>query len=180
MQGLANFVPVWHGSRWGLPGLAGHATAYTFRTPDSYDTDERAILFYMACAPAAKPGGATFYVLTARDADGELLDGSATYTLRVPAHVPARQYWAVTAYDLSTGGFMLDSPRSSVDSYADLTANPDGSIDIQFRTDPPNANDANWVYVSPDKPFLLAFRFYGPEPAARDGSWILGDLRRLP
>lgn len=74
---------------------------------------------------------------------------------------------------------MLDSPRSSVDSYGDLTANQDGGVQIQFSSDPPAENDANWVYVAPGRPSLVVFRFYGPEPAVRDGSWILPDLEKL-
>jgi hypothetical protein len=37
----------------------------------------------------------------------------------------------------------------------------------------------NCVHVEPGKPFMLAFRFYGCEPAARDGSWALPDLEKL-
>jgi hypothetical protein len=47
--------PVWSNAQWGFPGLAGHATAYSYRTEDSYDSDERGVLFYLACAPAHKP-----------------------------------------------------------------------------------------------------------------------------
>jgi hypothetical protein len=39
---------------------------------------------YLACGPARRPGAATFYVLSARGGDGEVLDGSASYRLRVP------------------------------------------------------------------------------------------------
>jgi hypothetical protein len=37
-----------------------------------------------------------------RDLEGNLFKGNATYRLRVPAKVPARDFWAVVAYDLDS------------------------------------------------------------------------------
>jgi hypothetical protein len=90
--------------------------------------------------------------------------------------VPARQYWAIAAYDLATCSFILNSPHSSIDSFADLTTNADGSIDLYLAAKTPNGNESNWLYVAEGEPFHLAFRFDGPEPAVRDGSWSLNDL----
>jgi hypothetical protein len=152
-------------------------TGFSYVAEDLYDLDERATSFFHGCAHQRR--SASFYVVTARDADGELLEGSASYRLRVPPDVPARQYWAVTAYDLATCSFLVDSPRQSIDSYANLAANDDGSVDLYFAAEQPTSNESNWLYVTRGQPFHLAFRFYGPEPAARDGTWSLNDLEKI-
>jgi hypothetical protein len=176
MESITHVNRIWPGVQWGAAGgVFGPQTGFTFRDGDRYAVDERAGAFFHGCAPPKKIGAATMYVVTARDGDGELLDGSATYKLTVPPNVPARQYWAITVYDLRTCSFLPEAPKSSVDSYADLRENPDGSVDVYFASQPPTDDEANWVYVADGQPFHLAFRFYGPEPAARDGSWILND-----
>jgi hypothetical protein len=40
----------------------------------------------------------------------ERLNGSNTYHLRVPANVPAGQFWALDVYDAETGAFIRESP----------------------------------------------------------------------
>jgi len=36
------------------------------------------------------------YPVTARDADGDILNGSNDYKLHLPADIPVRLFWAVT------------------------------------------------------------------------------------
>jgi hypothetical protein len=180
MDSVTNVNRIWPRGQWGVAGGSfGPRTEFTFRAGDTYSTDERAGAYFHGRAPPKHVGAATMYLVSARDRDGDLLYGSATYTLRVPADVPARQYWAVTVYDLRTSSFLIGAPKSSIDSYADLDTNSDGSVDLVFSATPPDGNQANWVYVEPGQPFQLAFRLYGPEPAARDGSWTLDDLVQL-
>lgn len=44
------------------------------------------------------PGVGSIYLSTYKDADGQWLDGAKHYRLRVPANVPAKNFWSVTVY----------------------------------------------------------------------------------
>ncbi|HEX4862331.1 MAG TPA: DUF1254 domain-containing protein, partial [Rhizomicrobium sp.] len=107
----AKVRPWWPGSRWGMSIEVGPKTSFTFSLPDRLDIDERANMFFLACAPPMKLGAATFYLGAFADAGGEVLDGGANYRLHVPPDVPARQYWAATVYDLETAAFIREAPR---------------------------------------------------------------------
>ena len=97
----------------------------------------------------------------------ELLDGSNTYRLRVPPDVPAKQFWAVTVYDLETAGFIRESPRVELNSFDEnVVVNDDGSVDVYFGPSALEAQRSNWVYTAPGKHWFAAFRFYGPLPSA--------------
>jgi hypothetical protein len=68
----------------------------------------------------------------------ERLNGSNTYHLRVPANVPAGQFWAVDVYDAETGAFLRESPVVGADSYKNsLKKNSDGTADIYFAPKAP-------------------------------------------
>ena len=47
-------------------------------------------------------GAGSAYAYTAEDADGHALDGSETYSLRIPAEPPAKNFWSVDVYDTQT------------------------------------------------------------------------------
>ena len=178
MDAAASLIPWWDDRLWGLHHTIGPETQFTFRTENTYDLYGRGFVYFFGFAIPKHLGDATFYLTAAQSSDAAALDGSRSYTLNVPANVPARQYWALTVYDLETAGFIADAPKCSIDSFADLVTNADGSVDLQLNSTPPadEADSANWVYIGPGKRFFVVFRFYGPEPAMRDGSWRLGDL----
>jgi len=91
-----------------------------------------------------------------------------------------RQYWAVNVYDLDTAAFFREAPRLSVDSYdAKVQKNADGSIDVYFGPNAPAGKTSNWVYTAPGKPWFSMFRFYGPEKAVFDKTWVLGEIEQL-
>jgi hypothetical protein len=173
-------LPLWPTApHWGLHRTNGPETGFTFRDADDYDIDGRALLYFLAFAVPKHLGGATFYVVASHDADGNPLRGAASYRLTVPAKVPARDYWAVTVYNLQTAALVRDAPNPGLDSFADLATNPDGSVDITLQAAPPETDQANWAAIPPDdRPFFLIFRFYGPTPALRDGTWALNDIIR--
>ena len=45
-------------------------------------------------------GAASFYLAATKDKTGAALNGAKNYRLHVPPNVPAKQFWAVTVYDL--------------------------------------------------------------------------------
>ena len=174
-------TPYWPGIQWMMPGEGiGPRTASTFETDDALEVDERGMTFFLGCAPPKRIGAASMYLWATHDERAEPLDGSNTYCLRVPANVPASQFWAVTVYDLDTAGFIRESPRVELNSFdQDLVANADGSVDVHFSPSALEARQSNWVYTAPGRRWFAAFRFYGPLLPLTEKTWMLGDFQIL-
>lgn len=172
--------PFWPKSMWRSPSSIGVATQFTFERNGVLDVDERGLMYFLACAPAMRPGRASAYLLGFVDAAGHALIGSSTYHLRVPAHVPAQQFWALTIYDTTTAGFVRGAPHVEINSYdRELVKNDDGSIDLYIGPDPPAGREANWINTESVANWFALFRFYGPEPALYEKSWQLPNLERV-
>ena len=115
-----------------------------------------------------------------KDKDGKNLSGGSTYRLTVPADAPVKQYWSVTAYDRATHALIRDMPRASAASQsAQLTKNPDGTVDLYFGPKAPAGKDSNWIPTNPSGQFEVLFRFYGPEKPLFDKTWKLPDIERV-
>jgi hypothetical protein len=172
--------PFWPSKQWRLPSSIGPRTHFTYEEQGRLDYETRGLFYFLACAPPARLGKASAYLHTFVDDDGEPLVGDRAYRLHVPANVPAKQFWAATVYDLDTSAFVRESPRVEVSSYdTALARNADGSCDVLFAAKPPATNPANWVATPPGKRWFTIFRFYGPEPALFDQSWMLPDLTKV-
>ncbi len=156
----------------------GVKTSFSFVEPTFYDLDARGMTFFAACAPPIRLGKASFYLTGVVDSKGEHFQGGERYHLRVPAKVPARQFWSVTVYDLETAAFVRDSPKQTIDSNTLDLQNADGSIDVYFGPTPPEGKEANWIKTENGKPWFLFFRFYGPEKQVFDRTWKLPDVER--
>lgn len=127
------------------------------------------------------PGAGAAYVTTFRDNNGLYLDGSKKYKLHVSPGVPAKNFWAVTAYDPATRS-LLDAGGNMNKSIGNRTGpqvNADGSVDVYFGPKAPEGKENNWVPTHPEKGFFLVFRFYGPLEDLMDKTWKLNDLERL-
>jgi hypothetical protein len=97
--------------------------------------------------------------------------------LHVPPNVPAKQYWAVTAYDLDTACLIRNMPSAGLDSYNQkMKRNPDGSVDIYFGPAAPAGQENNWVPTAAGKPWITFFRLYGLEKALFDKSRTMGNI----
>jgi len=169
--------PWWPGTQWKLPESVGPKTAFSFQTEDALYLDNRGLIFFIAFAAPKQLGGATFYVVDGHDSQGRLLSGEQTYRLHVPPGVPAKQYWAVTVYDLDTACLIRDLPRPGLDSYNEaMHRNADGAVDVYFGPEAPSGREANWIPTAPGKPWFSMFRFYGPDKAVFDKSWRLTDI----
>lgn len=172
--------PYWPGVQWMVPGEGeAAATAFTFQTDDRLEIDERAMTFFLGCAPPKKLGAASVYLWATHDERGELLEGSNTYRLHIPPDVPAKQFWAVTVYDLDTAAFIRESPRVELNSFDEnVVVNGDGSVDVYFGPSALEAQRSNWVYTAPGERWFAAFRFYGPLTPLAEKTWALGDFCR--
>jgi hypothetical protein len=174
-------VPYWPHARWGAPPFlnTGVKTGFSFQNESGLDIDARGALFFSTCAPPKKLGAAALCFLSASDANDAHFDGEKRYRLRVPPRVPAKQFWAITVYDVETAAFIWESPKTEVNSYQDLQTNADGSVDVFFGPNAPTGKDSNWIYTAPGARWFSFFRLYGPEAPIHDKSWALNDIEEI-
>ena len=151
-----------------------------------YDAlDERAAWFYEAATNDPAMHGQTtgkgqIYLSTYKDKDGDWLDGGKNYKLNIPANAPAKSFWAITAYEVSTRTLIhnkYETPNRS--SRMDLAKNKDGSVDIYFGPDKPKGDNAkNWIPTEAGRAWFPYFRIYSPKQSFMDRSWILPDIQK--
>ena len=172
--------PFYNGSQWFLPDSTGLKTEFSYQTPELLDYDNRGMLGFYGWAPPkrADPSAPTIYIQAFNDEIGRPLTGANIFRLRVPAPVPAAQYWSLTIYDYDTAGFIRLAPVISIDSYSDrIVASGDGSIDIYVAPSPPPGRKHNWVASQRDGRWFAMFRLYGPQKAFFDKTWRLPDFK---
>ena len=175
-------IRYWEGRQWEKMFL--HNT--TFERDGVNDIDARTLWHYQAIVVSPNlisttPGQGTAYLTSFRDSNGTYLDGGKNYRLRVPANVPIKRFWAVTAYDPTTRG-LLDAGgniNKTVGSNENPVANSDGTVDVYFGPKAPEGMEKNWVPTNPDKGFFVVFRFYGPTEGYINKTWVLSDFEEL-
>ena len=152
------------------------------------DMDSRLAFFYVATVntPAMVwriPGVGSQYGIIARDINGEWLDGAKTYTLRIPANVPAKNFWSFVIYDPQTRS-MLQTPDQkfpSVNSMREgLRVEPDGSVLLTLGPQRPPEAEGNWIQTRPQKGWFAILRLYGPEEPWFDKTWRPGEIEPTP
>lgn len=146
--------------------------------------DARTMFFYAAAVntpamAAATPGTGSQYASTSLDVTRQPFDGNKTYRLRVPANVPAKDFWSVAVYDPQTRSLLQTDQRfPSLSSQAGPKASADGSVDVYFSPKRPEGA-ANWIQTVPGKSWFTIFRLYGPLQPWFDRSWRLPDVEPL-
>jgi len=60
-----------------------------------------------------------------------------------------------------------------------LQTNTDGSVAVYFGPKAPAGKESNWVPTDAKGPFEVLFRFYGPEKALFDKTWVLSDIEKM-
>lgn len=172
----------YEGKRWSVlvpPGAI--ETDFSYEFASYFDYHARGALYYAILSSVKNYGAATFYLDLAETPDGEWLDGGQRYKLVVPPDVPARDFWAITAYDLETASYIRNVHRGSIDSNtSQLQINEDGSVDVYFGPEAPEGKESNWLPTDPNRRFFLLFRAYGPEPGIFDvDKFQLNDIEHL-
>jgi hypothetical protein len=179
MQSLLMYgTQFWPDRKWLVPvSPNGPQTGFKWDTANYFDVDARGIAFFSFNTPPAKLGAATFYLATYVDGQGAKLRGQNTYRLHVPAHVPAKRFWAVRLYELETCSFIRDVASVGVDSYDQkMRRNDDGSVDLYFGPKDPSGRENNWIPTVPGRGYFPWFRFYDPDKPQFDKSWKLPDF----
>lgn len=150
------------------------------------DVDQRAAFFQYAysSAPAMVMrtiGAGSKYPVAARDNEGNFLNGSNAYRLRLLPNPPAALFWAVTAYNV-TDGTMPEPPQllPSINGYKKVQTNEDGSIDMYFAPElPDGVSKSNWIQTVKGRDFLAVMRIYGAKTEFYDQTWKPDDVVKL-
>jgi hypothetical protein len=173
---------VYNDRRWEWAFIGGSAS---WDSQGYVNTDRRAAFAYIAIgmSPAMVKkivGGGSQYLWTPRDADGEFLDGSLSYSLHVPPQVPVKNFWSVVAYDASSRSMLRNGEKfPSISQYTGPEINADGSVDIYFGPSSPSGKEKNWIKTVPGHGWFMIMRFYGPLEPFFDKSWKPEDIRRV-
>jgi hypothetical protein len=174
--------PFYEGTHWALPASPNvvKAVMANYEVPDIYPVDDRAVSYSLAYFSAKHLGTGQFYLMSCRDKSDQPMDGSKMYRLNLPANVPVKLYWSVTAYDRQTHALIKGMNYASrASTTPGLQKNADGSVDIYFGAKAPEGKESNWVPTDPQRQFELLTRFYGPEKPFFEKAWKMGDVEEI-
>lgn len=170
---------VWPGKNWDislfLKETNQEATHHT-------QFDERTSWFYEAVGVSVGMMGrivgfGQLYLEAAKDDQGNWLNGSNTYHLKVPKDAPVAQFWSMTVYDNETRCFVDTGVQPDRSSRDNIVKNSDGTVDLYFGpTAPEGKPESNWIKTLPGKGWFAYFRMYGPTQPYFDRSWVLPDI----
>jgi hypothetical protein len=175
------FAPYFDGTHWAVPAAPElvQTAANGYADPNIYPVDARAITYSIGYVGIKHLGGGQFYLMSAKDKDGNSLDGGDRYRLAVPANAPMQQYWSVTAYSRDTHALIKDVSHGSRSSQAvEIQKNADGSVDIFFGPEAPGGKESNWVPTRRGEKFELLFRLYAPTKPLFDKTWTMPDVEK--
>lgn len=157
--------------------------AYTWEIDGVTVHDIRAAFHFYATgitpAMAVKAiGKGSQYAFTYLDSNGNPLDGSKTYKVKVPKDVPAKDFWSFTLYDNQTRSMLqTDAQFPAIGSNdSSVVQNEDGSYDVYFAPVAPEGKESNWVQTIPGKGWNTIFRLYGPLEDWFDQTWRPGEI----
>ena len=175
-------VKVWPGKQWDISLFLKETSQ---EAPHYTQFDERTSWFYEAVGVSIGMMGRTVgfgqvYLEAAKDAQGQWLDGSKTYQLRIPPNAPVAQFWSFTVYDNETRCFVDTGVAPDRSSRDNIVKNADGSVDLYFGPKAPAGKpETNWIKTIPGKGWFTYFRLYGPTQAYFDRSWVLPDIETV-
>jgi hypothetical protein len=126
------------------------------------------------------PGVGAKYMIGFTDSEGAPLAGGGNYRLKLPANIPAANFWSVTLYEAeNASGLANGQPFPSLGSRDKPAQNADGSIDLYFGPKAPAGKEGNWLATPDGRGYFAILRLYGPTEAAIDKSWKPGDIEKV-
>src|SRR5713101_6529017 len=123
------------------------------------------------------PGKGAAYMIAFTDGKGTPLSGGRSYSLKLPANIPAANFWSVTLYEAeNASGLANGQPFPSLGSRDKPTQNADGSTDLYLGPRAPEGKAGNWHENVQGKGYFAILRLYGPAESAIDKSWKPSDI----
>jgi len=169
--------------QWYTPFAGG---SHEFMDNGELVLDDRIFFHYFATGitPAmsmSQVGMGSAYAFTAHDAQARYLDGGRTYSITLPAPIPAKNFWSFMVYSSQHRSILeTDQKSGGLDSNSpDVKPNEDGSYTVWFGPQAPEGKEGNWVQTLPDKGYCVILRLYGPLEPWFDKSWKPGDLEEV-
>jgi hypothetical protein len=164
--------------------LTTFAGGYEFLLqPGVRNLDARVMFHYYATgitpAMALKMVGiGSQYAAAFVDSTGKPLDGSKTYKIHLPPHIPAKDFWSFVVYDNQTRSMLQTDEQFPGIGSEDKTVvvNPDTSVDVYFGPTAPAGHETNWVQTVPGKGWNVLLRLYGPLQPWFDKTWKPGEF----
>lgn len=115
------------------------------------------------------------------DDNGQPLDGSNRYELRLASPPPVDAFWSLTMYDVPDF-YLVANPidRYSIgDRTPGLQTGDDGSVTISMQKDSPGPDkESNWL-PTPQERFRPILRMYQPQKTILDGTYVLPAIRKV-
>ena len=171
----------YEGSAWRTAFLGGYS--FERNGIKLLDSSSQYYFYATGVTPAMEAkmvGVGSQYLTTYKDASGAYLDGGQDYRLRLPAGIPAKDFWSVTVYDAETRSLLQNGqPKPSISTYDQPDVNPDGSVDISFGPRAPKGQEKNWVQTVPGKGHFGWVRLYGPLEPFFDQTWRPDDIVKV-
>jgi hypothetical protein len=156
---------------------------YAFYDNGERMLDDRIFMHYYATGitpamTAPKVGQGSVYAIAAQDVNGDYLDGGKTYSVTLPAPVPAKDFWSFMVYDSQHRSMLeTDQKLAGLDSLnPSVKPNTDGSYTMWFGPRAPEGKAGNWIQTMPGKSYHVLLRLYGPLQPWFDKTWKPGDF----
>jgi hypothetical protein len=173
----------WPDRKWEWIGLSSlPANFKTLADMDSQACD-RWFIQAIGASPTIfqrTPGAGALYWVDLRDKAGVYLEGGNSYKLTIPQPIPANLLWSLTVYDATTRSQIQTSQNKAALRSVEFKDIPIlQPIELYFGPNPPAGKNHLWIKTLPGKNWFAYFRLYGPEQAAFDGSWKVGDFEKI-
>ncbi len=156
------------------------------RTAGPYlDIDARIWFFtdYYSMSPgmiSQTPGKGAKYLVAFTDGQGVPLSGGSNYSLRLPANVPAANFWSVALYEAeNASGLANGQPFPSLGSRDKPAREADGSTVLYLGPQAPAGKEANSIATVPGRGYFAILRLYSPTEPAISKSWKPGDIEKV-
>jgi hypothetical protein len=116
------------------------------------------------------------------DSEGSYLSGSNVYKMHLPEGIPAKAFWAATAYNITDGTMPKTAQEfPSINSLSEnVVKNEDGSVDVYFGPSKPgDVAESNWIQTIKGRDFMAVVRLYGTGIEFFDQTWKPSEMIKL-